>query len=68
MSISTSTIRPSRPTKATDHAEADANSAHRPDVGHRWLIAGNEHNADGIQPDGRRLDVMLTHPYRSQLP
>jgi hypothetical protein len=38
------------------------------DVGHRWFVAGNEHNVDGIQPDGRRLDVMLTHPYRGQLP
>jgi hypothetical protein len=35
------------------------------DVGHRWFVAGNEHNVDGIQPDlsghqGRTKDAAST--------
>jgi hypothetical protein len=68
MSASTSTIRPSKPTSATDHAHADANSAHRSHVSQRRRLARSHNDTDRIQADGRCFDAMLPHPQRRELP
>ena len=62
MSASTSTIRPSRPTRATDQAHADAISAHRLDMGQRRLLPRQHDHTDGVQPD----PLAVTRCCRSQ--
>src|SRR5215211_5245318 len=68
MSASTSTIRPSKPTRGHRPRTRRRHSTHRPHMGQRWCLTWHHHHTDRVQPDSRGLHVMLTHPYRRQLP
>src|SRR5215212_6323978 len=67
MSASTSTIRPSRPTRATEKADAMLMSADASQVSELWLLLRQKHHAYRIDPYPSCGDVAGGQPLTSQL-